>query len=250
MVRKASIILLLLLCGLLANAQQVQIKGTVYERTQSMGLPGVSVHSTGGGGAITDSLGRYTIKVGVNDSLRFSYQGKSTQLFPVKEISLVRPFDMKLYVDVKTLPTVEVFAKSRTYQSDSLERRREYGRYFDYAPEYLTTNPGGATYGGAGVNLDALFSLGKIKRMENFRKLLVREEQEKFVDNRFTKALVQKITGLEGEMLDGYMIEYRPTYEMLLSFENEYDYLRFIKESGEDYANWWRRNHFKQANRP
>ncbi|MBV7530137.1 hypothetical protein [Chitinophaga sp. sic0106] len=246
MIRKASLILILVLCGLLANAQQVQIKGTVFERTQSMGLPGVSVHSTGGSGAITDSLGRYTIKAGINDSLSFSYQGKATQLFPVKNISLVRPFDMKLYVDVKTLATVEVFAKSRTYKSDSIDRRREYGKYFDFAPEYLTTNPSGATFGGAGVNLDALFSLGKIKRMQNFRKLLLRDEQEKFVDYRFNKTLVQRITGLEGDMLDGYMVEYRPTYEMLLSFENEYDYLRFIKETSEDYANWWRKNHFKQ----
>ncbi|MBV8251295.1 MAG: carboxypeptidase-like regulatory domain-containing protein [Chitinophaga sp.] len=230
LVKKVLLILLLVLIRFVALAQQVQVSGTVYEKTATMGLSGVSVHSNSGAGAVTDSLGRYTIKIPRTDSLSFSYQGKSTQKFAVREINLTRPFDMKLLVEVKTLATVEVKAKPKSYQYDSLENRREYRKYFDFHPEYITSGNGGA-----GINLDALFSIGKIKRMQQFRKFLQRDEQEKYVDYRFNKDLVQKITGLKSPLLESFMVAYRPTYAMLMSFENDYDYLRYIKEMGSYY---------------
>ncbi|MFB6457823.1 hypothetical protein ACE38W_21310 [Chitinophaga sp. Hz27] len=244
MVRTASIAILFIFFCLAARAQQVQISGTVYERTARIGLSGVSVRSNSGVGAVTDSNGRYTIKLPVTDSLSFSYQGKATQKFAVNEINPYRAFDMKLHVDIQTLPTFEIITRPKTYKFDSIENRREYQKYFDYHPEWLTSGNGGA-----GVNLDALFSIGKIKRMQNFRKLLLRDEQEKYVDYRWNKPLVARITGMQAPALDGFMREYRPTYAMLLSFENDYDFLRYIKEMGDYYANWWDKTHFDQPAR-
>lgn len=230
-------VVLVLLTGI-TNAQVRTVYGTVYERTARFGMPGVSVMGTSGAGAVTDSVGRYSIKLSYTDSISFSYQGKATMKIPVKEIPINRPFDMSLHVDITTLPTVIVEEKRRSYQLDSIANREEYRKVFDYAPEYIASGSGGV-----GVNLDALFSMRKIKRMEAFREHLVLLEHDKYVDHRFNKSLVQKITGLQSPALDTFMVQYRPTYEMLQNFETEYEYYKYIRDWGIYFERAWKQDH-------
>lgn len=230
-------VILVLLTGI-TNAQVRTVYGTVYERTARFGMPGVSVMGTSGAGAVTDSVGRYSIKLSYTDSISFSYQGKATMKIPVKEIPINRPFDMSLHVDITTLPTVIVEEKRRSYQLDSIANREEYRKVFDYAPEYIASGSGGV-----GVNLDALFSMRKIKRMEAFREHLVLLEHDKYVDHRFNKSLVQKITGLQSPALDTFMVQYRPTYEMLQNFETEYEYYKYIRDWGIYFERAWKQDH-------
>jgi len=225
----------------LSVAGQVKVSGTVYDRSARYGMPGVSVMSTSGAGAVTDSLGHYSIRLPVTDSISFSYQGKATMKFPVKEIPFNRPFDMSLHVDVHILPTVEVASRMPNYRRDSLEHRNEYRKIFDYSPDFLSMGGGGGV--GVGLNLDALFSLKKIKRMEAFRRFLEQDERDKYVDHRFNKELVRKITGLEPTALDTFMAQYRPSYEMLQGFPTEYDYYSYIKYWGEIFSETWERKH-------
>lgn len=69
------------------------------------------------------------------DSIYFSYLGRSTAKFPVKDIPSGFPFDMSLEVAVDSLPSV--FVRSSNYRKDSLENRREYKKIFDYGADYL-----------------------------------------------------------------------------------------------------------------
>lgn len=226
---------------LLAGITQAQVRtvyGTVYERTARFGMPGVSIKSSSGAGAVTDSLGRYSIKLPLTDSISCSYLGKATVKIPVKEIPPNRPFDMSLHVDITTLPTVVVEEKRKSYQLDSIANREEYRKVFDYAPEYISS-----AGGGVGVNLDALFSMRKIKRMEAFREHLIQLEQEHYVDYRFNKPLVQKLTGMQSPALDSFMVQYRPSYEMLLSFETQYEYYKYIRDSGSFFQEVWKQDH-------
>jgi CarboxypepD_reg-like domain len=239
---RTTVILIVLVLFRLVSSGQVRISGTIFDRSARFGLPGVSVMSNSGAGAVSDSAGHYTIVLPINDSISFSYQGKATMKFAVKEINNNRPYDMSLHVDTHVLPTVVVTSmRLGDYLSDSLKNREEYRKVFDYSPEYLS---GGGTSGmGVGVNLDALFSMKKIKRMENFRRFMEREEREKYIDHRFNKALVKKITGLTPPALDTFMVQYRPSYEMLLSFENEYEYYKLIKDWSQYFLENWNRDH-------
>ncbi|WP_441574927.1 hypothetical protein [Chitinophaga sp. RAB17] len=239
---RTTVILSVFILFRLVSSGQVRIHGTTFDRSARFGLPGVSVMSNSGAGAVSDSAGHYSIVLPLTDSISFSYQGKATMKFAVKEINNNRPYDISLHVDTHVLPTVVVSTmRLGDYLSDSLKNREEYRKVFDYSPEYLS---GGGTSGmGVGINLDALFSMKKIKRMENFRRFMEREEREKYIDHRFNKELVKKITGLTSPALEVFMKEYRPTYEMLLSFENEYQYYQFIQESGKYFAEGWRREH-------
>jgi hypothetical protein len=201
-------------------------------------MSGVSVRSTSGVGAVTDSLGRYSVWLPLSDSISFSYQGKSTQKFAVREIRRGRAFDMSLHVDVKTLPTVEVVSKPHTHQLDSIDNRNEYRKIFDYERDYLTSSGMGA-----GLNLDLLFGMKKAKRMEQFRRRLEAQERDKYISYRFNRPLVKRITGLEAAALDTFMLQFRPSYEMLLWFENDYEYYKYIRDEGRYFSEMWRREH-------
>ncbi|SFW35498.1 peptidase associated/transthyretin-like domain-containing protein [Chitinophaga sancti] len=230
------LIILLLALHKLAIAQVVRVNGTVYERTERYGMAGVSVMNSAGGGTVTDSMGHYSIRIATKDSLSFSYQGKATMKFPVAEINVNRPFDIGLHVDIKVLPTVEVQHKS--YKEDSTDFREEYKKVFNFNQDYIATG-----MGGVGVNLDALFSIRKAKRMEHFRQQLIAVEQDRYITHRFNMPLVRELTGLQSPALDTFMVRYRPTYEMLLSFENEYEFYEYIKGWGSYFSSEWKKEH-------
>ena len=234
---RANILLLFLILLCRISVAQVVIKGTVYDKQARFGVPNVSVLSTSGIGTITDTLGHYSIKVPNNDSIYFSYLGKSTEKFLVNRLPPEQPLDISLPVSVDMLPSVTV--KQPSYHMDSLANRLENKKIFDYESEYLNT-PGGF---GIGVSFEAIFNAKKMARLERFRGFLIRQEQDKYVDHRFSKALVRRITGLTSPALDSFMIEYRPSYETLQGFETEYDYYSYIKANGEYFKAMWKREH-------
>jgi hypothetical protein len=204
---------------------QVEVHGTVYDRSRYFALPGVSVLSTSGVGAMTDSTGQYHLRASRKDSLSFSYLGRATAKFPIRSIDINSPMDISLAVAVDSLPLVVV--RPKAYRYDSMENRDEYRKIFDYEPDYV-----GQGQGGAGINLDMLFGARRNRQMLALKARLIEEEQEKYVDHRFNRTLVRRITGLDRPALDLFMRMYRPTYEFMQTFENEYAFYKYIKDCG------------------
>jgi hypothetical protein len=230
----AALTTVLSLCGQLALAQAV-ISGTVYDGSQRVRLPGVSVMSTSGAGTATDSLGHYSIRLASGDSLYFSYLGKYTAKFPLRTLDPGQPFDMSLDLAPQSLP--EVFVQSRNYLLDSLETRREYKKIFEYEADYLTDAQSGTGGGvGVGLDLDMLLQPRKVRRMEAFQQRLIWQERENYIDHRWNPSLISKITGLEPPVLDSFMRLYRPSYEYLQSFETEYQFYKYIRDCARFYA--------------
>lgn len=199
---------------------QIKISGTVYDSSKLYGVPNVVVTSTSGSETITDSLGAYHINVSENDSISFYYRGKSTIKFAVNSITDYTSFDISLRVRInakyKLLSGVTVF--SNTYRHDSAENRMEYSKIFDYEKPGLHSSfePGGP----AGLDLDALVDMFKFrKRKENlaFQKRLIEDEQDRYVNYRFSPKVVHKITGLSGDTLKQYMKLYTPSYQFVVS---------------------------------
>ena len=231
--RTVLLVLLALLCR--TTIAQVVIKGTVYDKQARYGIPHVSVLSSSGIGTATDSLGHYTIKVPGDDSIYFSYLGKISSKFPVKQLMPDQPFDISLPVSVDILPSVTV--RQPSYHMDSLANRAEYRKVFGYDPDYGSA-PGSGF--GMGISFDLIFNGRKFRRMEAFKARLEREERDKYVDHRFTKALVKRITHLTPPALDSFMVEYRPSYDILKTFETDYDYYSYIKSCGYSFITQWK----------
>jgi hypothetical protein len=223
----------MLLC-LESASGQITLKGTVFNMSKVRPLEAVSVVSTSGNGTITDSNGFYMIIVNENDSISFSYLGKSTVKFPVKGINLANSFDVALQVNITELREVRVFP--RNYIRDSIQNRQDYAKAFNFKkPGISISGPGQGL--GVGLDLDQLidvFRFQKNRRMLAFQRRLVEEERDKFIDHRFNRSVVKKVTRLDDNGLDSFMIRYRPSFEFCKT-STDYDLMEYIKLAYQEY---------------
>jgi len=226
-----------------AESQSVRLTGTIYDASARFTLQGVSVVGTSGKGTTTDTLGHYNISLPAGDSVYFSYLGRATAKIPVKDIPEGIPFDMSLDIAVDSLPAV--FVRSHNYLLDSLENRREYKKVFDYDKGYvdgLKSGRGGRSLG-VGIDFDMLLDGRKNRQMLALQKRLEYEEDEKYIDHRWNRSLIHRITGLDTPAIDTFMRAYRPSKEFIQSCETEYQFDHYIQEWGKYFADDWAKSH-------
>ena len=66
--------------------------------------------------------------------------------------------------------------------------------------------------------------------MMSFKQRLLQEEKDKFIDRRFNKLVVRRLTSLEGNKLDSFMLICRPQYEFAL-YASDYDFQEYIMQA-------------------
>lgn len=218
---------LLLLAGS-SSAQLYKLSGTVYDSSRSFPLEAVSVLSSSGRGTVTNSNGEYELQVSEKDTVWFSYLGKPTIKFPIASIQNILQFDISLQVNIPTLKEVKI--RQRNYHQDSLQNRLDYAKVFNYQkPKLKVVEP---QYGaGVGFDLDEIINMFRFKRnrsIANFQKRLLQQEQDSYIDYRFSKGLVRRLTLLTGNELDSFMRLYRPSYTFT-RFASDYDFQSYIK---------------------
>ena len=194
---------------------QMIVAGTVFDSSKLYVVPNVQVLSTSGNMGYTDSLGNYKIAAFENDSISFYYNGKFTVKFPIAKMKDYQSFDISLRVRVddkyKLLRGVTVFSNS--FKKDSLENRENYAKVFGSTKPGLrsTYDPGGP----AGLDVGELigvFQFRKNKQRMAFQNRLLSEEEDRYVDFRFSAKNIERITGLKSPELEEYQKLYRPSY--------------------------------------
>jgi hypothetical protein len=213
-----------------AAKAQITVTGTVLDNSKINFVEAVGVMSTGGKITVTDSLGKYTIQAGADDSIYFVYNNKPTQRFAVNKIPNTAQFDISLHVPIKSKYGLlkEVVVYSKNYKQDSAENRQNYGEVFSYRKQGIQTSisPGG------GVGLDAnelinLFRFKRNKRLKAFQARLEADEKEKYITYRFNKIFVRRITQLQSPALDSFLVWYRPSYEFV-SASSEIEFNQYV----------------------
>ena len=148
--------------------------------------------------------------------------------FAVLKIANTMGFDISLHVNVPTLKEVKI--KPRNYKLDSIQNRADYAKIFNYQKPKL--KPVSPQYGaGMGFDLDEIINMFRFRRnrsIASFQKRLLLEEQDKFIDHRFNKALVRRLTLLEGAELDSFMRLYRPSFSFT-KLAGDYEFQFYIK---------------------
>ncbi len=240
------IVLMLLNAILLSNAsaQFITISGTVYDISARRPLEAVAVQSTSGRGTITDSTGRYLLTVKTTDSIWFSMIGKNTMKYAVDTISNTDAFNVMIHVYAAQLPDVKV--RNSYYRYDSMLNRQDYAKVFNFRKPTLRVvrdpsyNPGAAV----GFDLDEIINMFRFKRNASIlalQKRLIEQEEEKYVNSRYNKKLVRKITKLESPELDSFMVHYRPSHELVQQL-NDLELGYWIQKTYEQYRstryNW------------
>lgn len=213
---------------------QYKIRGTVYDSSRNYPLELVSVLTTSGRGTITNASGEYQIEVSEKDSIWFSYLNKPTVKFPVLKIANPFSFDISLQVSIPELKEVKI--RPRNYKEDSVQNREDYAKVFNYRrPGLKAVTP---QYGAAaGFDINEIINVFRFKRNRSilsFQKRLLAQEQEKFVDHRFNKALVRRLTGLDSTDLADFMQIFRPPYFFTLG-AGDYDFQKYIKDAAERF---------------
>jgi hypothetical protein len=212
---------------------QITVKGAVYDKTKVNYVEAVTVYSTGGNIAYTDSLGRYSIEAKQQDSLYFFYKNKPTQKFAVSTITNTEQFDIALQTTIKSKYGLlkEVVVYTKNYKSDSAENRERYAKVFDYKKPGISTsmNPSGTV----GLDANELINIFRFRRNRQLRKFQVwleKDEQEKYVNYRFSKNFVRRITQIKGTALDTFLVWYRPSY-YFTSISSEVEFNQYVLEA-------------------
>ncbi len=210
----------------------------MFDSTRTAPVKDVIIRSSSGTLAVTDSNGRYNILAGERDSLIFIYQNKPTLQFAVSQVPNSGIFDIALHirVDEKYRRLKEVKVYTRSYRQDSAENRERYAKVFNYQKPGIRLNTSSYS-GAAGIDLDELINIFRFKRNKQLRKMrqrLEEEEKEKFVDYRFNKAAVRRVTRLDGKELEAFMKQYRPGFEFTLNSE-VVDFYQYILNASYEF---------------
>lgn len=196
---------------------QLTISGTVYDSTKTIPVKDVLIKSSNGTSTITDSAGHYAIVTTDKDSLTFIYLSKPTAKFAVRQIPDIGNFDIALHIRLsekfRTLKEVRVYGK--IFKQDSVENREQYAKLFNYQKPGIKLSSDAYT-GAAGIDLDELINVFRFKRNRQLRKMqerLMEEEKENYINYRFNKTTVRRVTRLEGKDLETFMKEFRPSFD-------------------------------------
>ncbi|SDB99715.1 hypothetical protein [Niabella drilacis] len=188
---------------------QTYLRGNIFMYTNDTPVPGASVTNlTSGKTTLATPSGSYTIEAKNKDIVVFSFTGLTSDTVKVESQLLKTGYDVGLTEDPHTLRNVTV---TSNYQLDSLRRREEYGRYFEKGPGITGGN---RPSDGFGISVSPISHFSKKSREQRkFRKQLLKNEEEAYIDYVFSPAWVTKLTGLKNDSLRQFMYLYRPSYK-------------------------------------
>ena len=177
---------------------------------------------------LSDERGAYRIQAATSDVIIISHVGYRADTLVVDSAMLSGNYDIFLEPRASTLQAVRVGALSN-YQLDSTARRQEYSWLYDRGKQPAFEH--NRTGDGVGINMNIFrHTTGADKDRELLLKRIVREEEEYYIDFRYSRDYVSRLTHLKGDSLQAFMEHYRPTYDYCRKAANV-DILVFINDS-------------------
>jgi hypothetical protein len=177
---------------------------------------------------LSDEGGNYRIPAKEGDLLIFSHVGYVTDTVMVTSTMLAGDCPIYMETRVMALPSFQVGSLSN-YQLDTTARREEYRWVYEHETvQRMEKNRKGD---GVGVSLDLFRNASKGDQdREKLKKRLLREEEEHYVDYRYNREYISRLTRLKGDDLQKFMEQYRPSYDYARKAANV-DILIFINDS-------------------
>jgi hypothetical protein len=242
-----TVILMLLSINLFAQ----RIKGIVIDKTTYLPVSNAFI-STQASKSISNQEGKFVIaNVKPGDTLRISSIGYK----PFRLVVSFLKFDtLRCYVDPDATILSEVKIRARrNAKADSLRNRREFASAFAYhgttikdafithSPydayipyDYITSPHSAATI--LSVNLLSVIDmLGKNKAPQSkLQKILLKDEEDDYVDRFFSPEKVSSLTNLKGDSLQNFMNQYHPDIKKVKKM-SDYDMVSYIKKSYAEY---------------
>jgi hypothetical protein len=227
------LLLLLIIFFACCSAYGQKITGVVIDKTTKQPVYDALV-SVGNAKTRTNVSGLFEISApAFNDSLivvHFAY--KTCSVAVSESTNILR---IGLEPKVTKLNEVTIHA-DRDFKKDSLENRIAYAKQFNYkGPTVMDAFTGNTNkQPGELISINPLILIAALTKKSTpeykFNKILIRDEHEQYVDEHFNKGIVSRVTGLSGDTLSAFLVQYRPTFEFVKK-STEYDMEVYIRQS-------------------
>jgi len=225
---------------MISHCYAQRLKGTVINAEDK--LPVVNALVTmGSNHTYTDGYGQFSIDNSGNDSITVShityktYKGSVSRAIATVRIALEpAPIDLK---------EVSVHAhREADFKRDSAANREFYSRQFNYTgPKVMDAFTGNAYNRQPGelISINPLLLVQALTKKGTpeykFHKILLRDEQQQYIDQKFNRGTVSRVVQLKGDTLAAFLIKYRPAYKFIKK-ATDYDVEVYIKECYKKFA--------------
>jgi len=227
----------LIICGLCLSISGYaqKIGGIVIDKTTGQRISGAWV-STASANTISDMAGAFTIgPVKGKDTLKVRMQGYQPFAQPLSSASLN---DVVVQLEQLTIQLNQVNISARRDRvKDSLNNRRDFAKDFNSHPPKFSdiirpASMYGIPYLGVSISASQLITALTYKhsRAYKFKKVLIADEQSKYIDSRFSEERVAQLTNLPADSLVMFMDRYRPGIEQVRKM-SDYDLFNYVKRS-------------------
>lgn len=219
---------LLLLCSI-SFAQQT-VEGLVLDNDNRQRVGRVLiVNTTTGANVFNNAKGEFALSMKKGDVLvaqRDEYKNDTIRYTEQKIVV----FNMKknsIYIQPVTVvakKSPEQILAQRQIDYEKAFRMADAGDFFSVGQN------------GAGLSIGTIYNLLS-KEGRNARKLTAyfqKEYEENVIDLKFSRAFVISVTKLEGELLDNFMLRYRPSYSFV-QMANNYQMIAYVRSKYEQF---------------
>lgn len=213
------------------SLQAQEMEGVVFDKNTRQRVPRVYVYNMANDDmTYNDKRGEFSLKGTLGDTLIAIAKGYYADTLVVRNKKTV-VFNLQR----STIWLNEVSIVARKSPSEILSQRKE-----EFNKAYREGEVGNvfstAPMGGAGLSIDALYSLlsRRGKNARHLQELIEREYQNNVIDTRFTAEMVSSITDIKGVALQDFMLQYRPTY-FFVTQSNDYELGQYIRDSYRKY---------------
>ena len=225
------IICLLFLSAGRLFAQDKPFQGIVFDMDSKQRLTRVYIYNTRTGeGFYNTTKGEFKTTARTGDVLVAALQG-----YGVDTISIKNESTLLFYLRRNSIQLQEVVVRDslKTPAEQLKQAQEEYNTiYTKGAVKDVFTTGGSNGGGGAGLSINALYNLlskeGKNARL--LQKIIERDYRDAMIEYRFTRNLVNNVTGLSGTKLTDFKQQYKPGYYFILE-ANDYQLIQYIKKS-------------------
>ena len=208
-------------------AQAKSVQGFVVDRESKQRLAKVYIYNpTNDNGVYNNAKGEFSTQVKLGDTIFAALQGylmdtiifhgQNTLVFQLKSISIrLRP--------------VTVYGKAPTPQEQYSKTLKEYKYALDKGSSKDLLNLGS---GGVGLGIDAIYNLisRSGKNARHLQEILERDYKESIINYRYNPDYVKSILNANDVELKDFMLQYRPTYQFVLT-ATDYAFVQFLKSS-------------------
>jgi hypothetical protein len=222
--------ILLLVFSFEGSAQEV-LMGKVFKKGSAESLMSVSIQNYSHKKYTeSDPGGNFRIPAVEGDTVLFSSAGYKPDTLIVRNYMYFDGFAVSLEPRVMTLAAVRVGAASN-YEQDSITRWRDYDGLNPKKPTRLLDKIDKTRQGdGVGISFTPRLYSSEDKQKIRLKKRLDEEEQDYYVDFRWSPEYVTKLTKFQGDTLKRFMMLYRPTYAFCRS-AGSVDMLLYVNDS-------------------